>query len=113
MTESMSSSEANGGRLTVEVDVTDDTATLIVHGEIDLDTIDVLTGALADVRSSQQVLVDLADVTYMDSAGLRTLMTTKADIEQHGGRLRVTTASNIVDRLIEIAGVAALLYQNE
>jgi hypothetical protein len=27
--------------------------------------------------------------------------------------MRVTTASKIVDRLIEIAGVAALLYQNE
>jgi anti-sigma B factor antagonist len=107
------SSEANGGRVTIDVDVTDDAATLIVHGEIDLDTIDVLTGALADVRSSRQVLVDLAGVTYMDSAGLRSLMTAKADIELHGGRMRVTTASKIVDRLIEIAGVAALLYQNE
>ena len=113
MTESKFSSEASAGRLTIDVGVLDDTATLTVRGEIDLDTVDMFTSALTDARSCRRVDVDLADVTYMDSAGLRRLITANDDIQQHGGRLRVITASNIVSRLIQIAGVDALLYQGD
>ena len=113
MTESKPSSEANPGRLTIDVGVLDNTTTLTIRGEIDLDTVDVFSGALAEARSSRWVDVDLASVTYMDSAGLRCLVTATDDIQQHGGRLRVITASYIVSRLIEIAGVDALLYQRD
>jgi anti-anti-sigma factor len=100
-------------RLTIDVDTAADTATLTVHGEVDLDTIGQLADALAGVSSSPKVDVDLADVSYIDSGGLRSLLTAKSDIEQRGGRLRVTAASSIVDRLFEIAGVAELLYQRD
>ena len=111
MTESPSSPGADPARLTIDLDTAAGTATLTVHGEIDLDTIGLLSDALAGVTSSAQVEIDLADVSYMDSGGLRSLLTAKSDIEQRGGRLRVTTASRMVDRLFEIAGVAEILYQ--
>jgi anti-sigma B factor antagonist len=112
LTESQSSSEANVGQLAIDLHVRDDTATLTVDGEVDLDTTGRLTSALAEAGSCGLVLVDLAGVTHMDSAGLRCLMTANADIERRGGRLRVSAASNIVNRLIEIAGVGSLLYEN-
>ncbi len=98
-------------RLTIDLDTADTTATLTVHGEIDLDTIGQLNDALGGVSSSAQVDIDLADVSYMDSGGLRSLLTAKSDIEQRGGRLRVIAASNIVERLFEIAGVAQIFDQ--
>jgi anti-sigma B factor antagonist len=99
--------------LTIDLDTAAGTATLTVHGEIDLDTIGQLSAALAGVSSAAQVDVDLADVSYMDSGGLRSLLTTKADIEERGGLLRVTAASSMVARLLEIAGVAEILYQQD
>jgi anti-sigma B factor antagonist len=100
-------------RLTIDLDIAAGTATLTVHGEIDLDTIGELSDAFGRLGSSAHVDVDLADVSYMDSGGLRSLLTAKSDIEQLGGRLRVTAASSIVDRLFEIAGVAEILYQRD
>ena len=111
MTESPSSPGATPARLTIDLDIAAGTATLTVHGEIDLDTIGQLSDVLAGVSSSGQVNVDLADVSYMDSGGLRSLLTAKSDIEQLGGRFRVIAASRMVDRLFEIAGVAEILYQ--
>jgi anti-sigma B factor antagonist len=111
LTEPTSSAEANSGRVTIDVDATAEATVLTVHGEIDMDTIDQLTAALSTVVPTAHVLVDLADVSYMDSGGLRSLLTAKTEIERQGGNLRVTTASAIVDRLIEIAGVADLLYE--
>ena len=43
LTESKPSSEANPGRLTIDVGVLDDTTTLTIRGEIDLDTVDMFT----------------------------------------------------------------------
>jgi anti-sigma B factor antagonist len=111
LTEPTSSAEANSGRVTIDVDATAEATVLTVHGEIDMDTIDQLTAALSTVVPTAHVLVDLADVSYMDSGGLRSLLTAKTEIERQGGNLRVTTASAIVDRLIDIAGVADLLYE--
>jgi anti-anti-sigma factor len=98
-------------RLTIDLDTAEGTATLTAHGEVDLETVGQLSDALAAVTSSGHVDVDLADVSYMDSGGLRSLLIAKSDIEQLGGRLRVTAASSMVDRLLEIAGVADILYQ--
>jgi anti-anti-sigma factor len=113
LTEPPSSSGESPRRLTIDTETAAGTATVTVHGEVDLDTLDQLSDALAAVSSSAQVDVDLAEVLYMDSAGLRSLLTAKADIDHLGGRLRVTAASSMVDRLLEIAGVAELLYQRE
>jgi stage II sporulation protein AA (anti-sigma F factor antagonist) len=98
--------------LTIDLHTAEGTATLTAHGEVDLGTVGQLSDALAAVTSSAQVVdVDLADVSYMDSGGLRSLLIAKSDIEQLGGRLRVTAASSTVDRLLEVAGVAEILYQ--
>jgi stage II sporulation protein AA (anti-sigma F factor antagonist) len=97
--------------LTIDIEEAGGTATMTVHGEVDLDSVDQLSDALTSVSEAAQVDVDLADVSYMDSGGLRALLTAKGDLEHRGGRLRVIVASSTVDRLFEIAGVAELLYQ--
>jgi anti-sigma B factor antagonist len=100
-------------RFTIDLDTSGDTATLTVHGEIDLDTIAQLDDALAGVSSPMEFDIDLADVSYMDSGGLRSVLRAKADIEQLGGRVRVIAASSIVERLFEIAGVTEMLSQRD
>jgi anti-anti-sigma factor len=92
----------------LDVDEGDDVVTVRVSGEIDLDTNSEFGQALTGVPAVLRVDVDLGEVSYMDSAGLRSLLTARADVEQRGGRLRVVKASAIVSRLFEIAGVADL-----
>jgi anti-sigma B factor antagonist len=93
------------GGFSLDIDEGDDAVTVTAHGEIDLDTSVAFAEALAECTAARRVDIDLADVAYMDSAGLRALLIARAEAEQRGGRLRVVNASSIVSRLLQIAGV--------
>lgn len=87
--------------------------TVTVRGEIDLETTADLSSALANLKGSSAVHLDLTGVDYMDSTGLRALLLAKEEAERDGRTLQVTAASNIVTRLIEITGVNGLLAAAE
>ena len=111
----MAESESSGNvyeqpkALTVTVDSDVDGAVVIVCGEIDLETCAELTEALAALEGPRKVSVDLGEVSYIDSTGLRVLLTARDAAEKAGGSLRVSTTSHIVARLIEITGASELL----
>ena len=48
-------------------------------------------------------------MSYIDSTGLRVLLTARDAAEKAGGSLRISTTSHIVARLIEITGAKELL----
>jgi anti-anti-sigma factor len=84
-------------------------AVVIVTGEIDLETSPELSAVLAGLDPPGDVDVDLASVTYIDSTGLRALLTARDAAIEAGGTLRVSATSSIVARLIEITGCDELL----
>ena len=59
--------------------------------------------------SDSTVVVDLAAVTFMDSTGLAVLVGGRQRLAGEGRRLRITRPSRPVVRLLEIAGLQALL----
>ena len=96
--------------LSVTVDNDRDDGTVVtVCGEIDLETCVELSAALATLDGSRTVSLDLGDVSYIDSTGLRVLLMARDAAEKAGGTLRVSTTSHIVARLIEITGADELL----
>lgn len=95
--------------LSITVDRNGNDVVVVVRGEIDLETSGDLGAALADVHIAGQVNVDLGDVEYMDSTGLRALLLAKDEVEAAGGGFRVTATSNIVARLFDITGVNDLM----
>jgi len=99
--------------LEITIDRGDDGVTLVVRGEIDLESSAALADALATMVSPHHVSLDLTDVAYMDSTGLRTILVAKEDIERGGGTLGISAASNIVARLVEITGVDGLLTASD
>ena len=84
---------------------------LLVRGEIDLATAPQLRTYLHDVVGDADgpILLDLADVTYIDSTGLRAILIANAELDEQDRDLRVANASVQVRRLFEICGVANLL----
>ena len=95
--------------LSVNVDHNGARVLVTVSGEIDLETSAQLSSVLADLDGGGQVRLDLGDVTYIDSTGLRVLLTARDAAAEAGGSLRVSATSSIVARLIEITGSADLL----
>ena len=53
--------------------------------------------------------LDLAEVTFMDSTGLTTLMDAHVQAERNGWSFAVTRPSPAVKRVFELAGVQRLL----
>jgi anti-sigma B factor antagonist len=62
---------------------------LTVHGELDLMTAPELRARLKDAINdgSRRILLDLSDVSFLDSTTLGVLMSTLKELEQTGGAL--------------------------
>ena len=75
-----------------------------VSGEIDISNASAfaagLQSAIAD--SDRPVVLDLAEVTFMDSSGIRELMIVRASL---GPRLRVAALHRSVRRVLELASL--------
>ena len=85
----------------------DDLAIVSVGGEVDLDTASQLGDhALAALRDvSPHVLLDLTDVTFMDSTGLKVLLSIQRRADLAGGSFAVAGASRSVRKILALTGL--------
>ncbi|SEO98005.1 STAS domain-containing protein [Actinacidiphila rubida] len=81
---------------------------LVLVGEVDFGTIDILDDALVSA-TAPVVVADLAAVTFIDSVGLTTLVRAHRDLEDEGGRLALAGAGEGVRRVMEITGIDHVL----
>ncbi len=74
-------------------------------GELDMKTAEGLADWLADVAGSL-VVVDLSQLTFMDSSGITALVKARAQIEQAGSELRLTRPTPNVERVLQIVSLS-------
>jgi len=87
-------------------------ASLAVVGEVDVTSIDRLravVGMITDLPGIQHLEVDARRIGFVDSAGLRGLLLTRADAQLAGVSWWVTSSSPALRRLLELAGICELL----
>jgi anti-sigma B factor antagonist len=84
---------------------------LVVSGEIDAHTAPMLAEAIAAAERTTLEL-DLAQVAFVDSSGLRVLIDAHQQLEQAGGELHIVNPSPAVQRLLEISGIDGYLNVN-
>ena len=91
------------------VDTDDERVTFIPRGELDLATAPELEDkVLAACRDGgRQVVLDLRELTFMDSTGVRTIVAAHQTAEASGCELRVVRPAreSAVSRVIEISGI--------
>lgn len=75
-------------------------------GEIDIATADAVDSCLAENRNT---ILDLTDVTFMDSTGLRTLVSVHNRLKQSDHVLRIVVPDGPVERIISITGLSGAL----
>jgi len=84
--------------------------TVALVGECDLAARDALTSALlAAVEDTEVVVVDLAELRFLDSSGVHGLIVGHHAAVQRGGRLYVVNARGIVAQVLDLTGVGELL----
>jgi anti-sigma B factor antagonist len=80
---------------------------IAVAGELDIATAPKLCARLDASRSTRRprLLVDLSEVDFCDSTGLRALLGAAAEVRAHGGRFAIVCPpSGNVARVLDIVG---------
>ncbi|GGS38580.1 MULTISPECIES: STAS domain-containing protein [Actinokineospora] len=93
-----------------------DPIVISVSGEVDLATAADLERTLSETMagsSAATIEVDLSQVEFMDSAGLRVLVAARKQAEDAGRTLRLRAPHERVRRIIEITGLAPVFGLDE
>jgi stage II sporulation protein AA (anti-sigma F factor antagonist) len=100
--------------LHVEVSETVRAWSVVVRGEIDMQTATKLEGVLDDViaKGARLVTLDLEQVDFLDSSGLRVILGASNKLADQEGRLLLEGASSAVERVLEVTGVIERLRQS-
>jgi anti-anti-sigma factor len=95
-----------GEALTIQVRHEPGYAIAVVGGEIDIATVSRLRERLFELAASgHPVVVDLEQVSFIDSAGLAALVGTAKRATAHGGSLRVICARPQTRQLFRLTGL--------
>jgi anti-sigma B factor antagonist len=85
-----------------------DRVRLRIHGELDLDSCPtILPAIVAAVSTSDSVVLDLSQVSFCDSQGLRLFVDAVEVAAEHGTQFAISGATPFVRRLFTISGVDA------
>jgi anti-anti-sigma factor len=97
--------------LNVECEVSDDgrSVCLRLDGEVDLGTARLVEDALSPALDPRctRLVVDLADVSFMDSSGLRVLVVTRNALDDRGAEMVIANINAQLRRLFEISGLTS------
>ena len=88
-----------------------DSATVLPIGELDIATVPVLKAELEALRSAgiRRLIVDLSSLEFIDSTGLRCLLSYDAEARQDGFTLALIPGSRAVQRIFDLTSTTSLL----
>jgi anti-sigma B factor antagonist len=98
--------ELEGGTQTFSVswERLDDTVYVRPVGELDLGTVEQFRQALSEAESERtDLVIDLRDLTFIDSTGLHELIQARQRLEQQGRRLALVRGKAPVQRILTVA----------
>ena len=93
----------------LEVNVADDGA-YVVRGDLDAHSAATFESALASAAGT--VVLDLSEVPFADSSGLRVILALHRRLDADDGKLVVRTPSRRVNRLLTVTGLDGVLNRS-
>ncbi len=106
----MDSSEAPGGQADGAFSISsrrlDDGILVALSGDVDLATAQVVDEELRRAEQSESLIVlDLGEVSFMDSTGLRAVILADQRLRERGASLRIARVPVQVSRLFDLVGI--------
>ena len=94
-------------RLTHEIHEQDGVVRLVLAGELDLSSATQVDELLKDLEADRPavIVLDLRDLTFMDSTGLRVMVSADARARDHSRRLAIVQGPEAVHRVFRITGL--------
>jgi anti-anti-sigma factor len=97
-----------GDQLRIDVRKDGGRAILTLAGELDMASSELLEQALArvDRAGAAMLVLDLQQLKFIDSTGLRVILTALERCRERGQEFAITPGSEQVQRLLSVTGVA-------
>ncbi len=96
--------------LTLDVRRDEHATTIVATGALDLaSAAELRTAAHAASDGAREVVLDLRDLTFIDSSGLGTLLNLRGELRREGVAMVVETEDGPVRRALESTGLGELL----
>lgn len=90
----------------VRTETADDRCTLFLLGELDLSSVAVLQEARRDAsKMARDLTLDLSDLRFLDSSGLREILQADAEARSNGHTLSLRGGQPNVMRVFQISGL--------
>jgi anti-sigma B factor antagonist len=90
--------------LTIDID---DGGAIVVHGDIDMAGGPVLEAAILQREAEFPLVIDLDDVSFIDSSGLRSLLGASRRARTRGSEVALRSVGPEVARLLDITGTTS------
>jgi anti-sigma B factor antagonist len=90
----------------------DGVATVMLAGELDLASVDVVSQAIDHeiaAAGTEAVIVDLSDMAFLDSSGIAVLIKGRREADKTGVAYRVIGANGMVRDILRLTGVLEYL----
>jgi len=99
--------QAVGPELVLSTERDGDAAVVSVRGELDAYSAPGLEDQVARLTDGgvSKVVLDLSGTGFLDSSGLRAILTVQRRLREHNGLMALRTPSEPVTRLLEITGL--------
>ena len=98
-------------RIHAEVPADTSTSMVWVGGEIDVATAPVVHQAILDqIRAGYPTVVDLAEVTFIDAAGVNALIRANRTARDYGRLLTIAGVGGFVGRVLRLTEADHVLY---
>lgn len=94
-------------QLKIDIRNEDGRAILTLDGELDMANAPLFQSALdgADLASATALVLDLQQLQFIDSTGLRIILATRERCRERGQEFAITPGSDQVQRLLSVTGV--------
>ncbi len=93
----------NNDSLTIDSDLA---GVIVVHGDIDVAGRPILEAAILEREAQGPLVIDLSDVYFIDSSGLRSLLGASRRARERGATVVLRGVGSEVLRLLEITGTS-------
>jgi anti-sigma B factor antagonist len=93
--------------LSIEAEERGNVFRIVLRGELDVSTAPRFNAAVSDprLRRSRTVLVDLSELTFMDSTGLSAVLVAEMHARTNGQRFTIVQGPRHVQELFRLTGV--------
>ena len=84
-----------------------------VQGDIDMETAPTLRVALDQIDGHNHAYVDMANVRFIDSSGIKVLVSQTMRMRKKNGQLHIQNPSRVVRRIVTVAGLNDHFFEFE